>query len=178
MFSSAAKERKKAAEITSETSGTSESTSTSLSPLASSSLVFDDADYGLHRAHKADVDSKYGHGAGANFEAPAEPGQLRATAGDLDLKDVSGLSTYLETPVPLRFSTSKADSDKGQSGLAKDPAARYPVYHKGNPYNYLALYRKHSTGAEATLVERRRVLDEAYVAYCRQAGEAILPECL
>ncbi len=58
VFSSAARERKKAAEITAENSDTSEATkSTSLSALATSSLVFDDADYGLHRTHHADVDT-------------------------------------------------------------------------------------------------------------------------
>ena len=62
VFSSAAKERKKAAEVSTENPeasapSTSASASGSLSALASSSLVFDDADYGLHRTHHADVDT-------------------------------------------------------------------------------------------------------------------------
>jgi hypothetical protein len=58
VFSSAAKERKRAAESGGEKfdeSATDESKS--VSALAASSLVFDDADYGLHRMHHAEVDT-------------------------------------------------------------------------------------------------------------------------
>ena len=81
----------------------------------------------------------------------AEPGQRRAAAANSDLKDKFGTGSHLD----IR-----------------------PTYHKGNPYSYLALYRKHFTGAEAQLVERRWALDEDYIAYCRKVGEAIFPDCL
>ncbi len=58
VFSSAAKERKRAAESGGEKFDESKVDETkSMSAIASSSLVFDDADYGLHRMHHAEVDT-------------------------------------------------------------------------------------------------------------------------
>lgn len=47
------------------------------------------------------------------------------------------------------------------------------VYHRGSPFQYLSLYRKHLTGPAAKLVERYRECDEHYIAYCRRSGVAV-----
>ena len=47
------------------------------------------------------------------------------------------------------------------------------VYHRGSPFQYLSLYRKHLTGPAAKLVERYRECDEDYIAFCRRSGVAI-----
>ena len=126
----------------------------------------------------------------------AEPGQRRAAAENVDLKDQFGTLTHLDTrqtdagddtvaehilgctAKPGQRRAAAANSNlKDKFGTGSHLDSR-PTYHKGNPYNYVALYKKHLTGAEAQLVERRRALDEAYIAYCRKAGEAILPDCL
>ena len=47
------------------------------------------------------------------------------------------------------------------------------VYHRGNPFQYLSLYRKHIPGPSAKLVERYRECDEHYIAFCRRSGVAV-----
>ena len=57
VFSSAAKERKRAAESSGQAQVEMSDRDESKSILAASSLVFDDADYGLHRMHSNEVDT-------------------------------------------------------------------------------------------------------------------------